>query len=129
MESRSATRSLTADYAYGNSRPVPISSSALENRDNDDGSLRYQQILPEKSSTSNLDADVMHTVVSSSKDALGLLFKAAEQQDTDDSDEPQNGPVNICDGSVSVQTPGGVPPTLPPSLLSTPSREILNLWR
>jgi hypothetical protein len=80
-------------------------------------------------STSTIDRDVMDTVVSSSKDALGILFKAAEHQDTsEDSSVVEENAVppyqNDSPGSTLLYAP--VP--LPPSALSKPAQSTLDVW-
>ena len=72
------------------------------------------------------DDGVVQTVVSSSKDALGLLFQAAEEEDTDDSDDPiviSGAPDHTSPTSTTAQHPG-----ITPSRLSRPTREVVDLW-
>lgn len=67
----------------------------------------------------------METVVSCSKDALRLLFKAAEQQDPDglETDQQGNSPVTPL---TNHSTASFNPP--PPVGLSEPAQETLELW-
>ena len=72
------------------------------------------------------DDGVVQTVVSSSKDALGLLFQAAEEEDTDDSEDPivtSGAPDHTSPTSTMAHHPG-----ITPSRLSRPSREVVDLW-
>lgn len=71
----------------------------------------------------------MQTVVSSSKDALGLLFKAAEQQETD-SDEQSDRHVTAraYDNPASALTSNVNPSMIPPSTLSKPTKAVIQLW-
>ena len=78
----------------------------------------------------SIENDVMHTVVSSSKDALGLLFKAVEQQEASEIDDETNGlhtnypyesPGSALTASINAEA-------LLLSPLSSSSRECLELW-
>ena len=79
-------------------------------------------------STADYDSAVVRTVVSSSNDALGLLFKAAEQpDDSDDSGDPIQPPGRR---DSSRYAPNATPTsTLLPSTLSRPSKETMGLWK
>jgi hypothetical protein len=67
----------------------------------------------------------METVVSCSKDALGLFFKAAEQQDADDleADQQDHSPVTPLTNPSTVNFN-----PLSPVRLSEPSQEAIDLW-
>jgi hypothetical protein len=86
------------------------------------------QPLQEVSSDPAYDADVVHTVVSSTKDALGLLFKAAEHQesDSDDPDDPTLA-VGPRDSPASAHTSYVHVPVVP-CRLSKPSKSVIDLW-
>lgn len=73
------------------------------------------------------DNDVVQTVVSSSKDALGLLFKAAEQQETD-SDEADLAAARAYDSPASAFTSNMHASMIPPSTLSKPVKSVIELW-
>jgi hypothetical protein len=75
-----------------------------------------------------MESAVVQTVVSSGRDALGLLFKAAEQQDTSDDSDKQQQPAFAYDSPESALTSGAAPAPIPPSALSKPSRETLETW-
>lgn len=78
-----------------------------------------------------IEADVMRTYLSSSKDALGVLFKAAEQRDTP-GDQVENHDSNSAlafhDSPTSAYTSGAVPAPIPPSKLSSPAPAVLEAW-
>lgn len=67
----------------------------------------------------------METVVSCSKDALGLLFKAAEQHDVDEleADRQVHSPVTPLTNPSTVNFNPS-----PPVRLSEPSQEVIELW-
>ena len=71
------------------------------------------------------DTDVVQTAISSTNDALGLLFKAAEQQETDSDGSPD--PIATTTDDTS-----GLPnlnrSTLPATVLSKPSKSIIATW-
>ena len=72
---------------------------------------------------------MVQTVVSSSKDALGLLFKAAEQQETDSDEQADNPPAaRAYDSPASALTSNVNVSMIPPSTLSRPSKAVVELW-
>lgn len=74
-----------------------------------------------------LQRDVMQTFVTNSKDAIGLLFRAAEQIDSEDSDEQQHDGDFLGDGSAAAGSIYNIQsPSMPsPGIAST---ETLDLW-
>jgi hypothetical protein len=110
------------------SQQQPKTSTAIEDNVQTATSARENAPpLHRLSSSSHLHDEVMHTVVQSSQDALGLLFKAAEQQDTDDSEDQAmiSGVGEASPASALTNQP--VLP-LPVSALSSPSKTIIELW-
>ena len=75
----------------------------------------------------DLNNDVIRTIVSTSADAMGLLFKAAEQDDQETGQEQQESsmPMLVDQSPLSALTYDTSSPT---AHLSVPSREVLDLW-
>jgi hypothetical protein len=93
------------------------------------GALRPQ--VGDRASDANIDKDVMRTVVASSKDALGLLFRAAEQQDASDDalEHPERRQsLHANDSPASVLTLGAVLAPFPASALSSPTQAVIDVW-
>lgn len=91
------------------------------------------QPSPQSQSLSStiIDGDVMRTVLSSSKDALGVLFKAAEERELPgDPVEPHNSNsgLPIHDSPKSTYTATIAPAPIPPSKLSSPAPAVLEIW-
>lgn len=86
---------------------------------------------PPRSNTvpEDYESDVVHTVVSTSHDALGLLFKAVEQHVEADDSRPRSAPdLNDEDNSpATVSSIRGLP--IATSRLVSPSQEVLALWK
>jgi hypothetical protein len=82
----------------------------------------------QQSTTTGYESDVVHTVVSTSHDALGLLFKAVEQQEADDGRASRSAPdLNGDDSPATVSSIRGLPIT--PSNLVAPPLHVLALWK
>lgn len=75
------------------------------------------------------ESDVVHTVVSTSHDALGLLFKAVEQHVEADDGRARSAPdLNDEDNSpATVSSIRGLP--IATSRLASPSQAVLALWK
>ena len=73
------------------------------------------------------ETDVVHTVVSSSHDALGLLFKAVEQQEADDGRARSAPDSNGDDSPATISSIRGLPIT--PSNLIASAPGVLSLWK
>lgn len=119
-----------------NSRPY-VGQSPSEGADVREAASLAAQDTSQKTSQSQsqpctmIDADVMRTYLSSSKDALGILFKAAEQQDppgnqTDHRDSTSALPIH--NSPTSAYTPGSAPAPIPASKLSSPAPAVLEVW-
>lgn len=89
----------------------------------------HGQVPQTQRSTINADLnnDVMRTIVSTSADAMGLLFKAAEQdvQETGQEQQESSMPMLVDQSPLSALTCDTSSPTVH---LSVPSREVLDLW-
>jgi hypothetical protein len=78
--------------------------------------------------TEGYESDVVHTVVSTSHDALGLLFKAVEQHVEADDGRARSVPdMNENDSPATVSSIRGLP--IAPSLLASPTQAVLSLWK
>jgi hypothetical protein len=90
-----------------------------------------QPQVGDRASDANIGKDVMRTVVASSKDALGLLFRAAEQQDASDDalEHPERrSSLHANDSPASALTSGAVPAPFPASALSSPTQAVIDIW-
>lgn len=77
---------------------------------------------------SGYESDVVRTVVATSHDALGLLFKAVEQQEADEGRNSRSAPdLNGDDSPATVSSIRGLPIT--PSTLVASTSRVLDLWR
>ena len=77
---------------------------------------------------SGYESDVVRTVVSTSHDALGLLFKAVEQQEADEGRNSRSAPeIDDDDSPATISSIRGLPIT--PSSLVTTTSLVLESWR
>lgn len=78
--------------------------------------------------TEGYESDVVHTVVSTSHDALGLLFKAVEQHVEADDGRARSAPeLNENDSPATVSSIRGL--LIAPSNLASPPQAVLDLWK
>lgn len=78
--------------------------------------------------TEGYESDVVHTVVSTSHDALGLLFKAVEQHVEADDGRARSAPdLNENDSPATISSIRGLP--IAPSSLASPPQAVLDLWK
>jgi hypothetical protein len=110
--------------------PSPVHPEEPQQRPPPPRSSGEQRPLPhrQETTTTGYESDVVHTVVSTSHDALGLLFKAVEQQEADDGRASRSAPdLNGDDSPATVSSIRGLPIT--PSNLVTPPQHVLALWK
>ncbi|KPI45661.1 Transcriptional activator ARO80 [Cyphellophora attinorum] len=89
---------------------------------------RQNQAARRETGGSGYESDVVRTVVATSHDALGLLFKAVEQQEADEGRNSRSAPdLNGDDSPATVSSIRGLPIT--PSTLVPSTSRLLDLWR
>lgn len=106
----------------------PIKQDSLHLAPRPNGTERPPLPTRGNNSKEGYESDVVHTVVSTSHDALGLLFKAVEQHVEADDGKARSPPdLNSDDSPATVSSIRGLP--IAPSHLSSPPQAVLAFWR
>lgn len=131
-------RSVLDNGSFVNSLPIPrITSlplsghptSAESNVEQKEQGMTPIPVLNRQNANASFHSDIARTAVASPNDARALLFKAADQQDTDDSDDQPVYTIDVDQTSPASASTSNTKIFLPVVTLSQITEEDVNLWK